>query len=109
MVDLEISAASVTHINEYPTLSRRQTAMAPPPTPRRVVVQPLQELRIELEADEGVSVRLLNGTAEIFGHELASGLEWPLTNECRAAVFTWTGCEIEMSGQLIFVIQHAEW
>lgn len=71
--------------------------MAPPPTPRRVVVQPLQELRIELEAGEAVSVKLLNGSAEIFGHELAQGLDWPLTDEVRAAIFTWTGCELEIS------------
>jgi hypothetical protein len=71
--------------------------MAQPPESQRVVIQPLTEYRIELEKGEGVAIRLLNGAAEIFGYELAPGIDYPFTDEVRAAVFTWTGCEIEMS------------
>ena len=71
--------------------------MPPPADSSRVVIQPLTEYRIELEKHEAIAVRLLNGAAEIFGYELAEGIEYPLAEEVRAAVFTWTGCEIEMS------------
>jgi len=68
--------------------------MAPPPTPRRVVIQPLHEFRIELEKGEAVSIKLLNGTAEIYGHELTPNLEWPLGEEVKVAVYSWTGAEV---------------
>ena len=71
--------------------------MPPAPESQRVIIQPLTEYRIELENHEAVAIRLLNGAAEIFGFELAEGIDYPLAEEVKAAVFTWTGCEIEMS------------
>lgn len=68
-----------------------------PPTPRIVQVPPLHELRIELERGEACSVKLVAGTAEIFGFELVPGFENPLAEECKAAIFTWTGCDLEIS------------
>lgn len=68
--------------------------MAALPAARRVVIQPLHELRIELEKHEAVSIKLLNGTAEIFGHELTPNVEWPLGEEVRVAVYSWTGAEV---------------
>lgn len=68
-----------------------------PPTPRVVQVPPLHELRIELEKGESCSIKLLGGTAEIFGFELLPGFENPLAEECKAAIFTWTGCDLEIS------------
>ena len=68
-----------------------------PPTPRVVQVPPLHELRIELEKGESCSIKLLGGTAEIFGFELSPGFENPLAEECKAAIFTWTGCDLEIS------------
>lgn len=68
-----------------------------------VQVPPLHELRIELEKGESCSIKLLGGTAEIFGFELSPGFENPLAEECKAAIFTWTGCDLEIS-----VLQDAE-
>lgn len=67
---------------------------------RRHIIQPLTELRLELENDDAIEVKLLNGTAEIFGLELVQGLEYPLGEEARVAVFSWTGCEVELVGKL---------
>ena len=72
--------------------------MAPgPPTPRRVTIPPLHELRLELELGESCSVRLVGGNAEMFGFELLPGQDNPLGSEVKAAVFSWTGAEVEMS------------
>ena len=75
--------------------------MAPPPTPRRVNIPPLHELRLELEKNEVCSVKLLNGSAEIFGFELLQNVENPLGEEVKAAVFSWTGAEVEMSRNFV--------
>lgn len=72
-----------------------------PPTPRVIQVPPLHEFRIELEKGESCSIKLLGGTAEIFGFELLPGFENPLAEECKAAVFTWTGCDLEISLMLV--------
>ena len=71
--------------------------MAPPPSPRRVNIPPLHELRFELEKGEACSIKLVNGSAEIFGFDLLPYIEHPLEDEVRAAVFSWTGAEVEMS------------
>jgi polyribonucleotide 5'-hydroxyl-kinase len=71
--------------------------MAPPPSPRRVNIPPLHELRFELEKGEACSIKLVNGSAEIFGFDLLPYIEHPLGDEVRAAVFSWTGAEVEMS------------
>jgi hypothetical protein len=41
--------------------------------------------------------QLVQGRAEIFGFELAEGKQHLFGFECKAAVFTWKGCVIEMS------------
>ena len=71
--------------------------MAPAPNGRRYTIPPLHELRLELEQGESCSVRLIGGNAEMFGFELLPGQENPLGEEVKAAVFSWTGAEVEMS------------
>lgn len=71
--------------------------MAPAPDARRVSIPPLHELRLELEPSEAASVRLVAGTAEMFGFELLQGHDNPLGYDVKTAVFTWTGCDVEMS------------
>lgn len=39
----------------------------------------------------------MHGQAEIFGAELAEGSTYLFGLECKAAVYTWQGCTIEMS------------
>lgn len=41
--------------------------------------------------------QLVTGHAEIFGAEMADGKTYLFGQECKAAVFTWQGCTIEMS------------
>lgn len=44
-----------------------------------------------------VDRQLVHGYAEIFGAELVEGKAYIFGSECKAAVFTWQGCTIEMS------------
>jgi polyribonucleotide 5'-hydroxyl-kinase len=39
----------------------------------------------------------LKGHAEVFGAELADGKYYLFGHECKAAIFTWQGCTIEIS------------
>jgi polyribonucleotide 5'-hydroxyl-kinase len=41
--------------------------------------------------------QVLKGHAEVFGAELADGKYYLFGHECKAAIFTWQGCTIEMS------------
>jgi polyribonucleotide 5'-hydroxyl-kinase len=54
------------------------------------------ELRIEIDENESISLRLIAGTAEIFGTEIAQDhvYKFAFTN---VAVFTWHGCKIEVT------------
>jgi len=47
----------------------------------------------------------LKGHAEVFGAEFADGKYYLFGHECKAAIFTWQGCTIEMSPSLL-VIYH---
>lgn len=66
--------------------------------PVRVLSLPaLHEYRFELDPAEALSITLLNGTAEVFGFELTKGQPHPFGEELRAAVWSSSGAEIEMS------------
>ncbi|KAI9446249.1 hypothetical protein H4582DRAFT_1904620 [Lactarius indigo] len=54
------------------------------------------EYRFELDPGSSLAIRLLGGFAEVFGAELAEGKYYLFGHECKAAVFTWQGCTIEM-------------
>jgi polyribonucleotide 5'-hydroxyl-kinase len=41
--------------------------------------------------------QLVSGEAEVFGAELPEGKPYLFGSECKASVFTWQGCTIEMS------------
>lgn len=41
--------------------------------------------------------QVVKGHAEVFGAELADGKYYLFGHECKAAIFTWQGCTIEMS------------
>ncbi|KDN51048.1 hypothetical protein RSAG8_00677, partial [Rhizoctonia solani AG-8 WAC10335] len=57
------------------------------------------EYRFELEANTSFAIRLTSGTAEIYGAELAPGRLYLFGGECKAAVFTWYGCTLEVTGR----------
>jgi hypothetical protein len=42
-------------------------------------------------------LQLTSGTAEVYGAELAPGRLYLFGGECKAAVFTWYGCTLEIS------------
>ncbi|KAJ8774949.1 hypothetical protein K2173_019953 [Erythroxylum novogranatense] len=56
------------------------------------------ELRIEVANDTPLRLRLLNGTAEIFGTELPPQMWLSFPPRLKFAVFTWYGATIEMDG-----------
>ncbi|KAI9571432.1 hypothetical protein HD554DRAFT_2016926 [Boletus coccyginus] len=60
-------------------------------------LQPETEYRFELDPAASLAIKLVWGHAEIFGAELAEGKSYLFGSECKAAVFTWHGCTIQMS------------
>jgi polyribonucleotide 5'-hydroxyl-kinase len=62
------------------------------------VLDPETEYRFELDPGSSLAIRLLRGFAEVFGAELAEGKYYLFGHECKAAVFTWQGCTIEVTG-----------
>jgi polyribonucleotide 5'-hydroxyl-kinase len=79
------------------------------------VLEPETEYRFELDPGSSLAIKvcpcivldgrytslsrmqLLRGQAEVFGAELAEGNVYLFGFECKAAVFTWVGCTLEMS------------
>ncbi len=57
----------------------------------------LNELRIEI-GNEPISIVLLHGTAEIFGHELITKMEYNQFLNTSIAIFTFLGCCIKIIG-----------
>jgi polyribonucleotide 5'-hydroxyl-kinase len=83
---------------------------------REWVLEPESEYRFELDPGSSLAIRVrphprpitrmmidtkplqvLKGHAEVFGAELADGKYYLFGHECKAAIFTWQGCTIEMS------------
>ncbi|KAJ6959927.1 hypothetical protein D5086_030572 [Populus alba] len=65
---------------------------------RQVKLEKESELRIEVANDTPLRLRLLNGTAEIFGTELPPQIWLTFPPHFKFAVFTWYGATIEMDG-----------
>ncbi|THH17124.1 hypothetical protein EW146_g3646 [Bondarzewia mesenterica] len=61
------------------------------------VLEPETEYRFELDPGTSLAIKLAKGHAEVFGAELAEGKTYLFGHECKAAIFTWQGCTIEMS------------
>lgn len=90
------------------------------PPPREWVLAAETEYRFELDggttlgikvsrrytrktiADNSFFMQLVRGQAEVFGAELVEGKVHLFYEECKAAVYTWQGCTIEMSPQAPF-------
>ncbi|PON95886.1 P-loop containing nucleoside triphosphate hydrolase [Trema orientale] len=67
-------------------------------TVRQVKLDRESELRIEVANDSSLRLRVLNGTAEIFGTELPPEIWLTFPPRLKFAVFTWYGATIEMDG-----------
>ncbi|EXJ78567.1 hypothetical protein A1O1_08968 [Capronia coronata CBS 617.96] len=55
------------------------------------------EWRFEVAVGKYIQVKLLRGTAELFGTELVPGNTYTFTGT-KAAIYTWHGCSLEISG-----------
>ncbi|KAH9483911.1 Cleavage polyadenylation factor subunit clp1 [Psilocybe cubensis] len=64
---------------------------------KRWELGPESEYRFELDPGASLAIKLVQGHAEIFGFELAEGKVHLFGFECKAAVYTWKGCVIEIS------------
>lgn len=65
---------------------------------RKEDLAPRTEWRFEVAFNQTYSIRLTSGQAEIFGVELAPRQNYNFTG-LKGAVFTWQGCQLEISGE----------
>ncbi|KAL4887566.1 hypothetical protein BJY04DRAFT_176214 [Aspergillus karnatakaensis] len=70
-----------------------QSAPAPP---SQISLTPGSEWRFEVAHGTTVRVKLLTGTAELFGTELAPSQIYTFSGT-KAAIYTWHGCTLEVS------------
>ena len=63
-------------------------------------LEPNQEFRFEVDIKNILTVKLLEGRAELFGTELALDVEYQFTAK-KLAIYTFHGCKIESSGNNI--------
>uniref|UniRef100_A0A060T9K1 Polynucleotide 5'-hydroxyl-kinase GRC3 n=1 Tax=Blastobotrys adeninivorans TaxID=409370 RepID=A0A060T9K1_BLAAD len=57
------------------------------------------EWRVEVPATSQLNVTLLDGTAEVFGTELAVGAQYSFVGQ-NTAIYTWYGCKLQYSSTL---------
>ncbi|KAE8448649.1 Cleavage polyadenylation factor subunit clp1 [Mollisiaceae sp. DMI_Dod_QoI] len=75
-------------------------AFSAPTVEAPVAVHELQansEWRFEVEIGEKIDVKILSGTAEIFGTELAVNHLYTFRGT-KSSIYTWHGCRIEVAG-----------
>ncbi|KAF2423683.1 mRNA cleavage and polyadenylation factor IA/II complex [Tothia fuscella] len=65
--------------------------------PRVYNLNPETELRFESSFSNPINIKLVYGNAEIFGTELAPNTTYTLKG-AKAAVYTWYGCRLEITG-----------
>ncbi|KUJ16273.1 Clp1-domain-containing protein [Mollisia scopiformis] len=73
--------------------------LAPIPVAPTVVhdLQANSEWRFEVDIGEKIDVKILSGTAEIFGTELAVNHLYTFRG-AKSSIYTWHGCRIEVTG-----------
>ena len=69
-----------------------------PQSTRTEDLPPRTEWRFEVPFHQNYSIRLLTGCAELFGIELAANQPYTFSGT-KAAIFTWQGCQLEISGE----------
>ncbi|ROW16847.1 hypothetical protein VPNG_01528 [Cytospora leucostoma] len=62
---------------------------------RRTNLRPFWEWRFEIPSSSIVTVRLISGTAERDGTELALNVTYKFRGPAKSKVLTWRGCELE--------------
>ncbi|KAI9821526.1 MAG: Cleavage polyadenylation factor subunit clp1 [Phylliscum demangeonii] len=73
------------------------SAPAEPAAPTIHVLERGSEWRFEVAFGRSIEVKLLAGTAELFGTELAPKQSYRFSGT-KAAIYTWHGCRLEVSG-----------
>ncbi|CAI5509973.1 unnamed protein product [Closterium sp. Naga37s-1] len=81
-----------------PSASAPPTAAEAAESVRQFRLERETELRVEVEWDAKLAVKLVSGTAEIFGSEIAVGQNVAFDGGEKFAVFTWHGCSLEVRG-----------
>ncbi|KAG0039779.1 Cleavage polyadenylation factor subunit clp1 [Podila clonocystis] len=66
-------------------------------TSKEWILDEESELRLEIDFDTKVKLRLVTGTAEIFGTELGQSIDYEFSGR-KIAVFTWHGCKLQIQG-----------
>ena len=61
-------------------------------------LKPRQELRIE--TSDNISLKVVEGSIEIFGREIANNVDVCLRKGLKLGLFTWHGAKLEISGTL---------
>lgn len=69
---------------------------APPRYGERHTISAETELRLELSASTTATLTLLQGSAEVFGAELAMDKPYHLRGNNKIAIFTWHGCTLDV-------------
>lgn len=64
-------------------------------TVRRINLRPFWEWRFEIPSASTITVRLISGTAERDGTELAQNVTYKFRGPAKSKVLTWRGCEVE--------------
>ena len=67
------------------------------PTIRSQTLQKETEYRFESSFSRPITIKLLSGTAELFGTELAPKFVYTFRGT-KGAIYTWHGCELEITG-----------
>ncbi|KAF1347786.1 Pre-mRNA cleavage complex II protein Clp1-domain-containing protein [Delphinella strobiligena] len=93
---LSLPGLSLSTSTPLPNQQPVPLASAPPRTEE---LSPRSELRFEVGWGRQYSIRLLRGTAELFGTELAPSNTHAFGGGTKAAVFTWHGCVLEVQGE----------
>jgi len=72
----------------------------PPPPSKEWTLEENSEYRFEVDSSGSIAIKLKKGgAAEIFGAEMAPEKLYVFGQECKAAVFSWSGCTLEVFGQ----------
>nr|CAB3446112.1 unnamed protein product [Digitaria exilis] len=82
----------------FPMAATATAGGAAAPPPRQFKLDPRSELRVEVPPDAPLRVRLVAGTAEIFGTELPPEGWVPIPPRSKIAIFTWHGATLELDG-----------
>lgn len=62
-------------------------------------IGPQSEYRFEVDSKRPIAIKVIQGNAEVFGSEMAPGRMYLFSSECKAAIFSWEGCTIQVTGK----------